>query len=303
MYDTIHFWVHRADIGFDPFLIKSFLLNITEKTTIRGYSVSGNLDNFLIKITEGGISIKGSISKFYFGNNIQTLSLQQTKEAIQMLSDKLQLSLFQAKVTRIDIGAVLITKHAPATYFKYLGNKPRFERLLKTNNSLCYQTKKKILAFYDKFLEAKKSGMKIPDEFKKKNLLRYELRFSERLSSQLNEKAITGETLCKQAFYSKLVQLWKNEYASIDKINSSQQLNYEEISTPKDAKEAFMSILLVNEDISRIENYVNELKSNSTFAYPRDYTRLNKDLMNLISNSSNKQNKQIIELNEIIMKT
>lgn len=300
MYDTIHFWLHRADIGFDPFLIKSFLSNITEKTTIRGYSVTGNLDNFLIKITEGGISIKGSISKFYFGNNIQTLSLQQTKEAIQMLSDKLQLSLFQAKITRIDIGAVLITKHIPASYFKFLGNKARYERVLKTKNSLCYETIKRILSFYDKTLEANKSGMNIPDEYKDANLLRYELRFTQRIPNQLNEKEVNGETLCKPVFYSKLIKLWKDEYQSIQKLSSLNCPDYTIIKTPSDAKDAILVSLLQDKDISFVNSFIGDLKTNNTFTDPKYYYRTSKELSNLISIQTQKQNNSIVEIDNII---
>lgn len=301
MYDTIHFWIDRTILQNNPYRIKEFLSNVDEYDTTKGYYIRAGLRNFSVYINDAGVSLKGSLSKFYFGNNIQSLSLDDTYKAIEMLSEMLNISLFDAKITRIDIGAVLITKYAPISYFKYFGNKRYFKRSQYMDNTLYYRTDKRSLAFYDKTIEAKKAKINIPDEYLDKNLLRYELRFTQRIAIQLKEKEITGLTLCNNLFFSKLISHWKNEYASIEKINSNQQLNYEEISTPKDAKEAFMSMLLVNEDISRIENYVNELKSNSTFAYPRDYTRLNKDLMNLLSNSSNNENKQIIELNEKIM--
>ena len=300
MYDTIHFWIHRADISFDPFQIANLLSNVVKSSSDNGYSFTGRLNNFIVKATEAGISVKGSLSKFYFGNNIQTLTLQDTQKAIQMLSERLQISLFQAKVTRIDIGAVLITKHAPASYFKFLGNKARFERVLKTKNSLCYETIKRILAFYDKTLETNKSGMNIPDEFKESNLLRYELRFTQRIPNQLNEKEVNGETLCKPIFYSKLIKLWKDEYKSIQKASSLNCPDYTKIKTPSDAKEAILGYLLHDKDISFVNYFIADLKANKTFNDPKYYSRFFSDISNLFYNQSSFNDEFIIELDNII---
>lgn len=301
MYDTLHFWLDRALLNNNPFQVALNLSNAVESSSNRGYYIKGGIDNFRVSVSESGISVQGSLSKFYFGNNIQTLSLQQTFEAIQMLSDRLQVSLFEAKVTRIDFGTVLITNKSPETYFKYLGNKRYFERVQKTKHSLTYETKKRVLSFYDKSLEAKKNKISIPEQFKDKNLLRYELRFLNTVCTQLNEKEITGATLCKQAFYLKLVQLWKDEYTSIEKINTNNKIDYSRISTPKDAKDELLKSLLLEKDITCINSFVKDLKANSVFKYAKDYTRLQNDIKSFLNNSSNKYNLFEMELNELIL--
>ena len=64
-------------------------------------------------------------------------------------------------------------------------------------NTLYYRTEKRSLAFYDKTIEAKKAKMNIPDEYLGKNLLRYELRFTQRIAFQLKENESANIMLSK----------------------------------------------------------------------------------------------------------
>ncbi|NQU51763.1 MAG: hypothetical protein HQ522_04420 [Bacteroidetes bacterium] len=53
-----------------------------------------------------------------------------------------------------------------------------------------------------------------------RNTLRVELRFRNRLREQLNRPSITAGLLYDETFYRELVERWKDEYFSIQKINS-----------------------------------------------------------------------------------
>lgn len=300
MYDTLHFWIDRTLLHGDHFEIAKYLSNINVSKSVKRQSIKGGLDNFKVSISEFGISMHGSLSKFYFGNNIQTLTLEQTIEAIQILSERLHVSLFEAKVSRIDFGKVFITKYAPTTYFKYLGNKRYFERVQRTKHSICYETKKRVLAFYDKTIEAKKNRISIPEQYENKNLLRYELRYISKICTQLNEAVITGETLCKKEFYSKLLQLWKDQFDSIEKIELNHNIDYSNIKTPKDVEEQLFKLLLQEKGIEYIDGIVENLRMNQQFSDPKYYSRISDRLRAKFKISAEVQISFLNELNKHI---
>src|SRR5688572_1262158 len=96
-YDTIHFWLPEKQV-------KSCLLT-DWRESIKNNGVeftSGHLDNLRIFSSERGTSIQGSSLKFYHGTNCTTLTLLDTKKAIELISDKLEMSMKNARVTRID---------------------------------------------------------------------------------------------------------------------------------------------------------------------------------------------------------
>ena len=85
MYDTIIFLIHKKDIG-DSHKWQAVLLNIFQtceyKQVAGGCGYTGGLR---ISVTENRVRIEGSLSKYYYGNNTQTLTLAHAKEAIKRL--------------------------------------------------------------------------------------------------------------------------------------------------------------------------------------------------------------------------
>ena len=69
--------------------------------------MQGDLKNMRVTFNEGSISIKGSLPKYYFGNNCETLSKSNTKEALENISSDLSIDINKAKVTRIDFSLIL----------------------------------------------------------------------------------------------------------------------------------------------------------------------------------------------------
>lgn len=68
--------------------------------------------------------------------------------------------------------------------------------------------------------EQKLKQQPIPELYKNKNVLRFEIRYRKQLRKQFNRAAITAGILSDETFYSDLVKRWKNEYLAIQKINS-----------------------------------------------------------------------------------
>ena len=182
MIDTVNFWIDSLSIPKGQlFGVVSYLSEVTERQNINGYSCSGKAGYYYINVAKNGISLKGSLSKYYLGNNIDTLTRHSVKSAIEQLSDHLHIDISLAKVTRLDISSVILTKYSPVVYYRYLGQKSWFYRFQFKEDTLYYNNHKRQIIFYDKAKEAKSDGVLIPEIYTNANLFRYELRYIKRL--------------------------------------------------------------------------------------------------------------------------
>lgn len=301
MYDTGNFWLDRAMVGDDPFTIAQYLDNATEHNGERGYTVTGKAGDYSVLLMDAGISLKGSLPKYLLPTNIHTLNRSGVEDAINKLSDTLHLPIKGAKVTRIDVSTVLPVIRPVNDYYQYMGNKPHSQRLQATADTLYYNTKIKQLIFYNKIAEAKAKNMMIPAGFNGANLLRVEVRFTQRLQKQFNRTEITGSTLYEEKFYTEMVQRWGKEYFSIDKLKSIAFMNTTSIKTPKDGVNALLSFLLQDKEPGFINVYIADLKAKKTFDDPKYYTRLKDDLNKLTKATTiAEQNELIRELDQSI---
>jgi hypothetical protein len=213
MYDTLHLW-H----GGNTECIAPLLCQVVEHNRDESYYITGNLKNFNLCVNEKGVSIKGSLAKWFFGNNIQTLTRVDTKQAIEALSDTLHLSLKNAKLSRIDFAQNFSMQYEPKIYYPYFGDSKTFKRSgLSTS---LYYTKKNInKLFYDKNKEYKANNGKIDESLFKKNLLRFEVRFMKQLPKIFNKVSVNVGMLYDEDFYVRLFNKWFDEYSNIDKIS------------------------------------------------------------------------------------
>jgi len=291
--DTLRLWIKGAtekDIkNVAPLFAK------VENETGEILSHTGNYKNMKTQICKNGISITGSLTKFYLGDNVQTLSRQQIKEAIELLSDSFNLDILKAKVTRLDVGFNLIIENRVREYLSLLGlcaNLIRSENISKDELTVYYRSyakranRSKELCFYDKVMEAK---LPISD-----NLLRYELRFLKRLPQQLGVPEILGKTLLNDNFYTHLVSLWAENYFDIEKKKFIKLENMDNITKPNEAFNALVALLYSQADPALIEAFLATLKEDKAFADPKYYSRLNKKIRKINSNIS------LVETNELI---
>jgi hypothetical protein len=219
-YDTIHCWLPRGCINTEAHevAILGKLSNIGESYKENwGLSQFGQLDNLNVSIAEKSVTIKGSLCKYYWGDNLQPLSLSDTNLAIEKLSDLLLLPLKDASISRLDLAANLVLNHPVAHYLPYLGNARHYIRLEQPNT--LYYNRGKILhqlVFYDKVEEIKSKREKLSPALKQMNLLRYEMRYLRQIEKQLKASVTLG-VLYKPAFYHDMVKRWHKSYLNIVK--------------------------------------------------------------------------------------
>jgi hypothetical protein len=299
MFDTVHFWIDRVALsGESPFDTQRYLSDITERQNENGYSCYGNIGGYTVNIAENGISLKGSLPKNYYGDNLHTLTRKDVQQAIEQLSNNLHLNIREARVTRLDVSTIIQTKRPPADYYSYFGNKPYFDRLQSTPDTLYYNNYQRQIVFYDKTKESVAKDVQIPDILQNSNLLRYELRFIKRLNRQL-DAVLRAAKLYDVGFYRAVIQIWYSEFKAIQKLKN-QSFMIDNINTTKEAETALFAALLQEKGQSIIDKYLLELKANNVFKERQRYSELKRKLNAILQATKGKQSDLIKELETAI---
>ena len=253
MYDKLHIVLRDKSVSNIDEISKRLDNAYPFNNYNRGYT--GKLRNFKVTLTRGCLKLKGSLCKFFWGNNIRNICRLETGMAIIELSHILNLPIDKAKVTYLEFGQNFEMEYIPRAYFWHLGNHQRLERF-EQPNSLYYKTHSgsRQYIFYDKIKEAKR--IKIPNNMADQNLLRFEIRLKN-LSKFNKDSAISCQCLYEKHFYKSLLDSYINSYLEIHK-NPIVNLDYSLLETPTDCKEyftmCFINKLSQNGAIAVIEN-------------------------------------------------
>lgn len=284
MYDKLKIWAARSRATPD---IGKFLDNAKDQIDhatgeIRTF---GSLDGLKVSVFTGGISIIGSLSKYLYSNNIYPLDRHSTAEAVEKLSDNLHLNISDAKITGLEFGTQFVMRHKPEDYIRKLGEMPRLQRYHFEVGTLYYKPRgkqqPKVFVFYDKKADAVAKGMTLPDGLSDANLLKYEMRFNQRLPQQLGVPEVTALTLSDKEFYRQMVRRYQDCYFSISKQNQVKTNIMNEIKTVSDAYDVLVARLINQSDQTLITAYLEELKEAKTFEDRKSYTRLKKKIQDV----------------------
>jgi hypothetical protein len=168
--------------------------------------------------------IEGSLAKWYFGNNIQTLTLAQAKRAVN--------------------------------YFNLMDNLKGFRRSLKDGETTLYYdraTRDRVIKAYDKTLEANYTGMEIPENYRGKNLFRFEVVYysteiNRVFNKQKNLKEVTLKDILTERAFNHFADTWLDYYEKIQKINNANNM------IQKNKGETLTTRILVNRMVARLVN-------------------------------------------------
>jgi hypothetical protein len=281
MYDTVNLWLPMDKIGsFDLSKTLQSLTGITEHTKDDGQIyVSGYLNNYKVSISGQGVSLKGSLAKYFLPDNFHTLTRSDSARAFEMMADELHLPIQKAKVTRIDFSQNFIMDFEPQAYYNFLGECQYYERQPQSK-SLYYTNTLRQKLFYNKIAEGKAKGLKLPDVWKGQNVLRYEMRFTSRLPKQFNQSEIAASRLSDEKFYVTLFDKWLAEYEAINKLHSI-NFNLSDMNSPKDfwKQVSLMAINMIGQDNIMME--IENLRHQKAFDKPEYYSRLKKEVKEL----------------------
>ena len=235
-----------------------YLEDVAEHVFSDGLVVlTGHLGNLKVIVNRYQVKVKdGSLCKYYMGNNFKAMGRKDTQRAIEKLSDTLHLPMSLAAVTRLDVAQNFCTKHPPEVYLNHLGLLKYATRLQEPNGVYYSQTGGR-LAFYDKNREQKNKREVIPELYQDRNVLRYEQRYTQRLSKQLGVPEVTGSLLYDNAFYVDVINRWRDTYRQIQKINDV-TINYKTMPRIKDLSN--FGLLIYSESRGRLENVIAVIK-------------------------------------------
>lgn len=226
----------------------------------------GYLGGLRVSVYGSGLYIVGSLAKYYNGGNIYTLNRKDTERAVEKLSDELGLDVSTAKVTSLEFGDAFLMEHNVGEYLKRLESMPRMMRNPQ-ESTLYFQTKgienPKKAVFYDKGIELRKKKEPLPDGFKGQNILRYEIRFKNRLPQQIGWSEVNLSTLYDRAFYRKMLDLYQATYFSINKRKTLRLSALREVQNPKEAFECLVGMLISQADPKQIEDFIGDLTTGS----------------------------------------
>jgi hypothetical protein len=279
MFDTINMFL---DIKPNQYRLSDLVKTLNQVTEIKreeAIYLSGYLKNYKIGISEQGISLKGSLAKYFLNDNFQTLTRSDSQRAIEQLSDELNLPIEKAKVCRIDFSQNLIMTYEPEAYYSYLGESNHFQRLPQPQ-SLYYSNGKRQKLFYNKVAEGKAKRNILPEVWNTQKVLRYELRLTSRLTEQLNRNEVKALDLYNEAFYMAIFDKWYNEYQNINKLNSI-NFNLEEMNSPKDFHKQLelYAIQIIGQD--KIMQFIEDMRAKNAFDKPEYYSRAKKEVREL----------------------
>ena len=167
--------------------------------------------------------LNGSLPKLLKQSNIYFLTIEEAKQAIEYLSDSLHVDIAKGIIKSLHIAGNIQTDYKPTVYYPFLGEKEGFSRIgtYEKKGTLYYQQASKAIEvyFYDKIKQIQKTKAIIPDEFSGGNLLRFEVRFNKPQQQFKISKQPRVKLLWERDFSINSVELWRQQYSSINKIN------------------------------------------------------------------------------------
>ena len=103
MYDTVVLKLLKEDIG-DKYDWRSVFNKIdptSEYKQVEGGS--GHIKGLRVSVTEKCVKVSGSLSKYFRGTNLDSLTLSQIEKAIKQLGKDLGVPMIKADVERVDM--------------------------------------------------------------------------------------------------------------------------------------------------------------------------------------------------------
>lgn len=214
---------HDAHTDWDIYQIADRLDIDTVRTTTSANSVflTGKLKNMNLLITPDYLRVTGSLTKYYFDNNLQTMSHDDIVTAIVSLGDELGLPIERGYIKRIDVGRNIIVKNNVRQYLNSFDETDGYhrdrinDRLLykKTNGThsmIMYDKKKELQKNAREFYQYNRNGI-----LKGKNILRYEVKLEQKINQLLKYKRVKVVHLRSTTFLKKLNNFWHMKYKSI----------------------------------------------------------------------------------------
>jgi hypothetical protein len=105
-----------------------------------------------------------------------------------------------------------------------------------------FKNSQRTIILYDKIEDCRWLKEEIPELFRGRNVLRYELRFMKNISVQFKGQTITAETLYSEPFYIEILNRWRESYFAISRNEGFKMKEDIDIHKPQDLLKHFAAI-------------------------------------------------------------
>lgn len=243
----------------------------------------GKFKNLIIDIDGNKIAIKGSLAKYYNGNNLDFFSREDLIKALKMLSTELGLNVERGRLSRIDVADNLYLSTTPKKYVDLLIGIPR-ANAFKKGQTKYIERSCSTCVFYDKKKELYKKDVHTFNKLNKSgsnaNVLRYEIRYERKLRQLFKVKTVKVALLHSTTFLNKLAEGWINQYQLITKVK---QESYNEITIVSQFKKLIMfKGIIALGGFETVGKMIDDLKAINNWKYMPAYNL--KQLSKTISN-------------------
>ena len=103
MYDTVVLKLLKEDIG-DKYDWRSVFNKIDQISEYKPFEGgSGHINGLRVTVTAKHVKVSGSLSKYFRGTNLDSLTLLQVEKAIKQLGKDLGVPMIKADVERVDM--------------------------------------------------------------------------------------------------------------------------------------------------------------------------------------------------------
>lgn len=240
----------KADYGgWQTFKLRNLNINLKKVDSIHG---------------QYRLGVKGSLTKYFHGNNFALLSLKDLSQCISDISNSLGAPFEKFHIHRFDFGTSISMDQKP---FKYLRGLYSFKQLKRHTVSGANQSLETIkfknstfeILLYDKGLMNKKQREHIPPYFSHSNVIRYELVFRRREVKKLFGRLLVIEDLINPVNYKMLLEKWEQSFYQITKIA---QVNFQTIKNFKEIRDT-LAIRGLNQFLKKhsLDDMLNEAVS------------------------------------------
>ncbi len=139
-----------------------------------------------------------------------------------------------------------------------MGEATYFTKRPYSKNGLYYTNSRRSMIFYNKVKEyqGKKHANLIPEVYKDRNVLRYELRFTKRLKQQFSSE-VKAADLYNENFYINIIKRWLTTYFDIKKIKTFKDEDFK-MKDIRDLREYALALSFMDE--LRLEVVMNRLE-------------------------------------------
>lgn len=222
MYDTVVLKLLKEDIG-DKYDWRSVFNKIDQISEYKPFEGgSGHINGLRVTVTAKHVKVSGSLSKYFRGTNLDSLTLSQVEKAIKQLGKDLGVPMVKADVERVDIAENFEMSCPPEFYISKMltfgASYPN--RWEKDTIYFPASSDGVVLRFYDKSKEVRRKRKKNnhTGSLSKgvgQNLLRYEICFGQKKIRQMFGHQLKAKDLYDKEVFWSFISEWLCSYDEI----------------------------------------------------------------------------------------